>query len=266
MENIVNNITKLPHSFAIEGRVGAGKHLLADKINNKFFNVPYLDITEILNEETISNIYTYPQKRLYLIDISKINQKEQNKLLKFLEEPYENSYICLLTPNKYNLISTIRNRVIIYKINKYNKQELIDFAYKNNIEIDNKYFNTIIFTPGDILKLNFNNIDIIKIEELCSKIIGKIKDASFPNTLSIIDKLNFKDEYDKIDLDFFLRDLYYQYTNKYIETKDNLYQECLFIISITVNNFNMNNKIDKKKIISNMLIDLWRKNHEIKRS
>ena len=155
---------------------------------------------------------------------------------------------------------------MIYKIWEYNKQELVEFATKNNVEVDGKYFNTIIFTPGDILKVVANNVDTTKIEELCSKIIDKIKDASFPNALSIIDKLNFKDEYDKLDLDFFLRDLYYQYTNKYIEARDNLYQECLFIVFNTINNFNINNKVDKKKLTTNMLIDLWRKNHEVERS
>lgn len=275
MENIVglrkilgeiNSLKSLPNSFCLVGSEGSGKHTLTKYINNKFFNVDYLDITDTLNEETIDSIYRYPQKRLYIIDISKITEKDQNKLLKFLEEPFANIYICLLTNSEWSLLSTIRNRVCIFRLDCYTFEELGTVAKNNDIDIDSSYYGKCIFTPGDILKVKTNNIDLKAIDELTDKIVDKLSVASFPNTLSIIDKLNFKDEYDKLDVDFVLSMLYHKYTWKYI----NRYSEQIVKLAIIVNKYKthliIDPRLDKKKQITSMLIELWENEHGVKRT
>lgn len=270
MENIIgqkklletiDSLNKLPHSFSLIGDEGSGKHLLVEYINNKFFNLPYLDITENHEEDTLDNIYRYPQKRLYILDINKITQKEQNKLLKFIEEPFQNIYVCLLTTDKNLFLPTIKNRIISYSLDEYIKEELISFKSLKEIVVDDKYILTILKTPGDLLKIKSSNIDLSKIEELCDKIVTKMNKASFPNTLSIIDKLNFKDEYDKLDLEFFLRILTQKYFDKYIDSlDDNAYTYFIRVVD-TKKKLLQDSRLDKKKIITSLLIDLWKGEH-----
>ena len=110
----INELSNLPHSFSLIGKAGSGKHVLVKYINDKFFDIPFLDITDNHEEEMLDNIYRYPQKRLYILDMNKITQKEQNKLLKFIEEPFENIYVCLLTTDQNLFLSTMRKRIISY--------------------------------------------------------------------------------------------------------------------------------------------------------
>ena len=270
MENIIgqkkliekiDSMNVLPHSFSLIGNVGSGKHLIVDYINNKFFNLTCFDITEHHEEEDLDNIYRYPQKRLYILDINKITQKEQNKLLKFIEEPFENIYVCLLATDKNLLLPTIKNRIISYSLDEYTKEELICFKSLKEIDVDDKYILTILKTPGDLLKIKSNNVDLSKIEDLCDKIVNKVNKASFPNTLSIIDKLNFKDEYDKFDLDFFLRVLTQKYFDKYIDKlEDDSYNYLIKVVE-TKKKITQDSRLDKKKLITSLLIDIWKGEH-----
>lgn len=264
--NTINKTKDLPHSFVLEGIKGSGKHLILNYINKKFFTFDYLDITTELSEETLNNIYLCPQKKLYVIDTSKITQKEQNILLKILEEPFENIYICLLTDNSIFLLPTIANRTMIYKLDTYTKEELLEVAHINQIEIKDEYIRKYLLTPGDILRLKTNNININNIEELADKIVEKIKLASFPNTLSLIDKINYKDEYDKVDLYLLLRILYIKYIEKYISTKESIYEECFSKVLKTSSSLIINQRLDKKKIFTHLLVSLWEINHAIKRT
>lgn len=264
--NEINSLNSLPNSLCLIGSGGSGKHTLAKYINNKFFNVDYLDITDTLNEETIDSIYRYPQKRLYIIDMNKLTEKDQNKLLKFLEEPFANIYICLLANTELSLLSTIRNRVSIFKLDYYTFDELATIAKSNDIDIDDSYYGKCIFTPGDVLKVKTNNIDLKAIDELTDKIVNKLSIASFPNTLSIIDKLNFKDEYDKLDVDFVLSMLYHKYTWKYINNHSKQTVKLAIIVNKYKTHLLFDSRLDKKKQITSMLIELWENEHGVKRA
>ena len=264
--NKINSLKSLPNSFCLVGDEGSGKHTLARYINNKFFDIDFLDITDNLNEETIDNIYRYPQKRLYIININKLTEKEQNKLLKFLEEPFDNIYICLLTNSELLLLPTIRNRVSVFRLDHYTFDELDIIAKNNEANVDNTYYGKCIFTPGGVLKIKTNNIDLKAIDELTDKIVDKLSMASFPNTLSIINKLNFKDEYDKLDIDFVLSLLYDKYTRKYI----NEYKEKVVRLAQVVCKYKthllIDPRLDKKKQVTSMLIELWEIEHGVKRA
>lgn len=258
----LDSLKHLPHSFAFIGEEGAGKHLLADYVNNKFFDIPYLDITENHDEEVLDNILRYPQKRLYVLDIDKIPTKEQNKLLKFIEEPFGNIYVCLLCSNADLLLPTTRNRIILYTLRPYSSLELSYFSSNSDISVDSKYMRVAVKTPGDIKKIRDLNVNLDDIDVLCDKIVHKLSIASFANTLSIVDKINFKDEYDKVDLIFLLRILCNKYYEEYVKTKQVVYFSSYMEVLNTKIALNQDNRLDKKRLISSMLINLWRGNHQ----
>ena len=93
------------------------------------------------------------------------------------------------------------------------------------------------------------------ITDLVDKIINKINIASYANTLTIVNKLNFKDEYDKIDVDFFLKTLYYNSAEECIKGNDKAYTiysnvgETLRKLTDT--------RLNKRILVTHMLSEIW---------
>ena len=247
-------IDTLPHSIILVGKNGSGKHSICKYISDKF-NLNLLDITEDLSDELIDTIYRNASNRSYMVDLRKITEKEQNILLKLFEEPASNTFLILITNNIMNILPTVLNRGKLVTIRDYSDDELNEFAKEYNIKIDNRYLNTIIETPGDLLSINDLNIDLDNIETLTEKIITKMNKASFANTLSIVDKLNFKDEYDKIDVTFFLKMLKYKYAEAY-EQRKTTYDLCT-LINTELNKL-VDTRLNKRIFVTELLIKIWK--------
>lgn len=254
--SIINNynIDNLPHSIILCGKEGCGKHILGQYISDKF-NLNVLDITDNLSEELINNIYRNSTPRLYQVDLRKITEKDQNILLKLLEEPSSNTFIVLLTNSLSTVLQTIQNRCFIINVKPYKFDDLKNITKEKNITIDDKYIGSVIETPGDLIKIDSLNIKLNDIEDLVNKIIDKLSIASYANTLSIVNKLNFKDEYDKIDVDFFLRLLYINSVISYCSGNTNLYS-FIKIVKSSINKLN-DSRLNKRLLVSHMLSELW---------
>ena len=89
------DLYSLPHSMMFIGEDGCGKHVLANEISS-YYGLSLYDISENIDFETISGIYEKTLEGIYLIDLSNATEREQNVILKFLEEPLDNSYIIIL--------------------------------------------------------------------------------------------------------------------------------------------------------------------------
>lgn len=244
----------LPHSILIIGKEGSGKHVISNYLSDKF-NLNLLDISDDLSDELIDNIYRDVSPRFYLVDLRKITEKEQNILLKLFEEPSANAYIILLANSTFSVLPTILNRGQIFNINIYDKATLMEFAKEKDVKVDMRYFGNVIETPGDIKKLYSSNVSMDTITDLTNKIINKINIASYANTLTIVNKLNFKDEYDKIDVDFFLKTLYYNSAEECIKGNDKAYTiysnvgETLRKLTDT--------RLNKRILVTHMLSEIW---------
>lgn len=261
--SILDTIKILPHAFTLVGKRGSGKHTLLKELNQKFFDFDYLDITSSLSEDLITEIYLSPNKRLYAVDINQLSMQGQNILLKFLEEPSQNVYICLLTTNIYSLLPTVRNRCIPYIIEEYKIEDLKEFAKDNSINIEEQYFK-VVNTPGEILRIKENNINLLEIDVITDKIVNDMRRASFVNMLSLVDKINFKDEYDKFDFFVLSKTLYLKYVDKYIATREIFYNVLADLLLIFLNTVSSNSKIDKKRYTTSLLISIWEINHGVK--
>lgn len=247
--NQINNYTysSLPHSILLLGKKGSGKHTLASYIANKF-NLSLIDITEKVLEEDLNNYYISATQLLLLIDLNSITEKEQNKLLKLVEEPPLNCYIALLCNSKDLVLQTLTHRCTELLLENYSKEELQQFTDK---EIDTDIFQT----PGQIINFNFNTLkDTL---ELVDKIINKIDKANFANTLTITNKFNFKDEYDKIDLDIFVNALLNKLILRYKEDNNTLYKNYYIITSEFAKKLN-NSRLNKQVLVDNYLVKMWK--------
>lgn len=196
--SLIENATlaTFPRTLMLVGSKGSGKHLLCDIIAEKF-NLKQLDITDNLTLETIEEINNRVEPYLYIIQGDAISVKEENVILKFLEEPLKNSYIIFLSTASHTVIPTILNRCQIWQLQNYTKEELLQF-----VDEGEEYLLSIANTPGAIQTLRGQPIQ--DMSALADKMIYKISAASLPNTLTITDKIAFKSEKGKFDIDVFM--------------------------------------------------------------
>lgn len=220
------------HSIFYKGPTGSFPEQEVREIAKGF---DYIDITDLISPEFISNLVINVPTVL-VINISKLDEKKQNILLKLYEEPNDNTYIILYGQS---CIDTLLTRSYVINAKKYTKEELRN--YTNN-ELVLKYCEN----PGQI-KLA-NNIE--ELVDYCIKLLTKISKAPLYNVLSTSDKVAFNNEKDKFNLDLFLIVLQkVAVEQKVSNTKNELIQKLVKYINL------MNNK---KQFFENFLINLWR--------
>lgn len=207
------NVSTFPRSLLLVGEKGSGKHLISSYISNKL-ELEMIDISNDISQELIDMIYLQVEPRIYLIDTSLISVKDENTILKFLEEPLKNTFIILLTTSKNLLLSTIINRCQSWELEPYSKEVLSMFIS----ETDNKdMLLEITNTPGKVKDLS--TLGIEKIVEICNKIFEVVSVNNISNTLTITNKINFNNkETEKYDFDLFVDVLLYCIKEKAIKS------------------------------------------------
>ena len=240
----------LPQSIMIEGGRGCGKHLLLNELCIRL-GVESENITKNLDYEYLSQLFSRVNPIIYVVDGSDIQAKEQNALLKFLEEPPEIAKVIILCENRNNLLSTIQNRCILFSFEPYTKDDLKNFT-------DNENLLQYVSTPGQVLELT--NYDFKSILDLCNLIIDKIGVASIANILSLADKFDADGGFDStIFFSIFQKIL----KDKLIEKKrDDVYDNQRFLNAYTLTaRLRYNLKLpsaNKKKLIEHYLLELKR--------
>lgn len=241
---IENNI--FPNTSLFIGENGCGKHTLISYISDKL-NIPISDITDIISNEVIESIYTDSLSRIYVININKVSLKIQNVILKFIEEPPENSYIILIATTKSIVIPTVLNRCFLYTFSRYTEDQLRAITGICN-EMIFKYTNT----PGQVLL--FKDDDINNYIEYIDRMLILIKKANWANILRLKDKLFFNSEQEN-KLSFFkfcsiiLRRTLELYLDKKIP-----YSECI-VVQNFIKDTNIKN-IDNEKLFENFIFKL----------
>ena len=253
--NLLNKISKLSldnfsHSNLILGEEGSGKHLIAKKIS-EHLKLEYLDITKLIDSDFINSIYINPLSFLYVVDLKEITEKDQNILLKLVEEPPINSYIILIGRSIINILPTILNRCNIFNIADYSRDELSQFT-------DNEIAINCLKTPGRIINSNLDTLKDIK--DVCKNILNILKNDNLATLLTIINKINYKDDYDKFDINNFLDILINTLFNYWINNNDkNIYK--IYILTINQRKVLLDNRINKQIFMENYLIKLWNVSH-----
>jgi len=247
------NIDNFPRSTMLIGEQGMGKHTLVNYIKDNILHLPIVDITDNLNKEYIDLIYLNPNPLIYIIDFNKITEKESNAMLKLIEEPISTSFLILLVDNRNNVLNTILNRCIIFELEQYSINELKEFTKgcKNEDLILN-----IVKSPGKILNSNLDSY-IDELYNLCNTIVTKINKASYLNTLSITDKINYKDEYNKFDLTVFFDCLSYCYYKDFLDNKNNKSLQLYLLVSENRKKL-VDKRLNKELFVSNFLSKLWK--------
>ena len=208
IDNYIGN-NNLPHTLLLSGPKGCGKRTLSKYIAEKL-EIEFIDITDNINFESLEQIQLSVTTKLYFIDGQEISVKEQNALLKFLEEPLKTAYIILSVEHKNSLLPTVLNRCVSISFDTYSKECLRTFL-KGDVKILE-----YATTPGMVIELEKHNIR--DMELLSNKILLQINVANYSNILKISSNINFsKEPSDLFDFSVFIHillnvalELYYE--------------------------------------------------------
>lgn len=237
----------LPRSLLLIGKKGCGKHLFTRAISD-YFQLEYEDITDWLSLDTVNNILIRTQPTFYLINVSDIAEKDQNVILKFIEEPAAHTYIILLAESKNQVLDTVYNRCQVLEFTPYSEEELLNFTKDPNVV-------KICKTPGQV-KL-CGDINFEELVTLCDKVCTKISQSNVSNVLTIADKIAFKNEKNKFDLDVFLSALSYK-LKEYIVAGHNEYFSFYNILR-DYNEKRINSSLQQKALFEQFLLNLYKR-------
>ncbi len=241
------NLNTLPQSILFLGEYGCGKHTLANELAQSY-NLPLLDITEKINLNTINEIYNNPISTMFLINLDELTDREQNVLLKLVEEPLSGTYLVLIASGTYCVLNTILNRCATFSFECYTPEQLKNFS-------DDESILELCTTPGQIKSVNQSILGETK--SLASKIAGHIGEASFSNMLTIVNKVNFKDSYDKIDCILLIRAIAYCTELFYKTTGQSVYYDMYMKVEKALIKLR-DSRLNKESLLTNLLIELWK--------
>lgn len=241
------SIDTLPHSLLFVGDLGCGKHSLANLLS-VHYNLDLVDITDSINLETIQDIYLCTVPRFYLIDANRITEKQQNIILKFLEEPTKNIYIILICTSKSILLETILNRCLAFEFVPYSKEELLQFLdFESDVEKLLYYCNT----PGQLLSTNLKEVN--SLIELSDNIVNNINKTRYSNIFKIIERLDVSNN---VNLNLFFRVLL---DRIFLKIKDDTSKRYISMYKETSNTLKKlaDLRFNREALMQNFLSKLW---------
>jgi len=253
LTNTFQNMTinDLPHTFMLLGESGCGKHTLSKEIAEQFY-LEYEDISTTISTELLMEIETVKVPTLYVLNINEL--KDQNIILKFIEDYKEFVYVCVLCDNKNLLLETIANRCIIYEFERYSKEFLMDNPLYVLADDSNKEIMLNICTTIGQMQ-DVVNQDLKGLNDLTFKIIDKTQNANFPNLLSLVSKFNYKDYYDKYDVVAFFKLMIYNLLG--LCKKDANYCSKYMLTQKYFKRLN-DTRLNRENLMTQYLIDFWK--------
>ena len=95
-------------------------------------NIDVSKISEIIEQSQVSP-FEADKKIFVLLNIQNMNEASQNKILKTIEEPPENTYYFLCTTSTTKLLPTILSRVKLIKLDELNENEILNMLIEKGI-------------------------------------------------------------------------------------------------------------------------------------
>ena len=241
-----------PKTILFLGQSGCGKSWIA----NAFAKQLDLEVVVVQPDSTAEKLIEYyqcPINKMYLIDLKDIVEKDQNKFLKFIEEPSKTMNIILMAESTVGILPTILNRCVKYVFEPYTPEQLKQFDWAVNCSEEIAY--EICKTPGQLLELSADNLD--QALGLCKAIISSVGKANYANTLSIVTKINLKDDAKKIDFKLFFDLMTYAAFDDYKKNNNELsFKIYLYTIRQQAKALNIN--VAKEAFLLNYLDNIWR--------
>lgn len=239
-------LENLPNSICIMGERGSGKTSLIEWFVSRFPNVVFVEDTEVTSDLVMSATMAVTPT-FYHIDIKKMTEKNQNMLLKLLEEPPKMVYIILEAESKFQLLPTILNRVQVFELSQYSEHQLREF-----LTTDTTIDISACKTPGEVLSLSSGDNNTLP--TFTRSILSNIKKASYGSILNIPKRFADFDKDGKYSFSLFTR-LLLKYSATYLSSGSSDNFRIFDTVHEFVGNCNIPN-IDKQKLLESFLFAL----------
>lgn len=206
----------LPHSLMLIGEEGCGKRTFFTYLANRL-NLELVNITDHCSDEDLDTYLSCPIPKMYLIDMRGFLEKEQNKFLKFIEEPSTTCFIAVTANSEIGVLDTILNRCIRLHFTQYTfdeMKEIADFFHPNFSELDYQ----ICRTPGKLIELD--DTATSKLKTLCEQILAMKKPMRYGAVLEQYTKINCFENYDQFNFEAFLNMLAYVASTSFMTNLD----------------------------------------------
>lgn len=111
--------------------------------------------------------------KIYIINlIENLRTNEANALLKFLEEPLDNTYAILTTENEYSILPTILSRTEIVRFSSVNKNDLIDECIKLGVNKKDAEILTFFQNDASMIKEEIENENYLEAKKYVENFIN----------------------------------------------------------------------------------------------
>jgi len=245
----INTMEYLPKTSMFLGPTGCGKHTIARYVAEEF-KLDFIEIEESVSAQDLEDYTHKTIDTLYLINLNKFTEKQQNQFLKFIEEPSKSVYVVLIANSEAGILNTILNRSIKYHLEPYTKEQIEQIT---NTSVNDLAFK-IFQTPGKLLNLTEQSFNDVL--GLANTVVRSINRATYPNALVVSTKINYKDLYNKIDFDLFFDAVEYLALEDYINNKT---EQSLTVFKTTnqFKQYTTQQNLIKEILMINYLTTLW---------
>lgn len=210
------SLQNFPKTLLLLGAEGCGKHYLSSLLA-QHFNCPLIEITAETTSEQLIDFQYSPINTFYLINLTNFTEKQQNQFLKLIEEPSISEYIILIAESEIGILSTILNRCIKYYFKQYSKQSLIQILGYN---VDDTILQ-LCNTPGQIQNINIESLE--KLYQVVDTFITSIQKESLDVLCSYNLVLNYRENYDRFEVELFFKTILLKCLLYYKQTKNEFY-------------------------------------------
>lgn len=241
----------LPKAMFFLGPSGCGKGWIAARLAESL-DLDRENIDADTPTEKLMEYYQCPIPKMYIINLKDIDEKHQNRFLKFIEEPSSNMFVVVTAESEIGVLPTILNRCKKFRFEKYTKEQLQELSWM--LKTDDELIYELCPTPGQLLEINAESLK--PAYDLCETIVTKAKAATFPNIIKISTKINCKDNYDKIDFELFFKMLSYVAFKHYKENNDEFAFK-LYLYLVEQQSKRINKSIAKESYLLSFLSNLW---------
>jgi DNA polymerase-3 subunit delta' len=249
-----------------------------DIINNNHLNVMVIDKlpgkSEIVKEqienlkEELSKTSLKDGPRIYIInDAENMNSTCANKLLKFIEEPYDDIYAILLTTNKDAILQTIRSRCQMINLLPMNKEELKENLINEGMDNENASILSSIYNSVPSCKKALD-LEIYTKSKNTVRTILEMISKRFPNTTMYLkNDMEYFSSKENIDMFLKIMLLYFleakKKSNKIFVNDLDLFNKIDInltpIIDLIIKSqFNLRYNIDRNLLLLNLVVNIDR--------